>query len=87
MSQTPGVARTCSSTCSTRAASPSDYRMQGFGVNIVQVGERRGRPGAGQSTAWMPKQGVRSMTEEDAANMRRGPRPRHEGPVRGGRAR
>ncbi|WP_432057335.1 catalase [Streptomyces sp. bgisy022] len=48
---------------------PSDYRhMQGFGVNTYKwVNE------AGETKLvkyhWMPKQGVRSMTEEDAANV------------------
>jgi catalase len=51
---------------------PADYRhMQGFGVNTYKwINE------AGDSVLvkyhWMPRQGVRSMTEEDAANVQAG---------------
>ncbi|WP_217146459.1 catalase, partial [Streptomyces sp. AC627_RSS907] len=51
---------------------PADYRhMQGFGVNTYKWIDAEG-----QSVLvkyhWMPKQGVRSMTEEDAANVQAG---------------
>src|SRR5690606_37614692 len=68
MSQTPESMHMLVNLFSPRGI-PSDYRhMQGFGVNTYKwVNE------AGETKLvkyhWMPKQGVRSMTEEDAANV------------------
>ena len=48
---------------------PSDYRhQQGFGVNTYKWVDQAGNTVLVKYT-WMPKQGVRSMTEEDAANL------------------
>ncbi|WP_017611329.1 catalase [Nocardiopsis xinjiangensis] len=48
---------------------PSDYRhQQGFGVNTYKWVDQAGETVLVKYT-WMPKQGVRSMTEEDAANV------------------
>ncbi|MFV2119454.1 catalase [Streptomyces sp. Act-28] len=48
---------------------PSDYRhMQGFGVNTYKWVNAEGGTVL-VKYHWMPRQGVRSMTEEDAANM------------------
>lgn len=48
---------------------PSDYRhQQGFGVNTYKWVDQAGDTVLVKYT-WMPKQGVRSMTEEDAANV------------------
>jgi catalase len=68
MSQTPESMHMLVNLFSPRGI-PSDYRhMQGFGVNTY-----RWVNAAGESVLvkyhWMPKQGVRSMTEEDAANV------------------
>ncbi|NEC63046.1 catalase [Streptomyces sp. SID9727] len=68
MSQTPESMHMLVNLFSPRGI-PADYRhMQGFGVNTYKwVNE------AGESFLvkyhWMPKAGVRSMTEEDAANV------------------
>ncbi|WP_119730387.1 catalase [Thermomonospora amylolytica] len=46
---------------------PADYRhMQGFGVNTYKWVNQEGRTHL-VKYHWMPKQGVRSMTEDDAA--------------------
>ncbi|GAA3753671.1 catalase [Spinactinospora alkalitolerans] len=51
---------------------PADYRhMQGFGVNTYKWVNAEGETVLVKYT-WMPKQGVRSMTEEDAANVQAG---------------
>ena len=48
---------------------PADYRhQQGFGVNTYKWVDQAGDTVLVKYT-WMPKQGVRSMTEEDAANV------------------
>ncbi|WP_031506947.1 catalase [Streptomyces megasporus] len=48
---------------------PADYRhMQGFGVNTYKWENSDGHTML-VKYHWMPKQGVRSMTEEDAANV------------------
>lgn len=48
---------------------PSDYRhMQGFGVNTYKWVNAEGHTQLVKYT-WMPKQGVRSMTEADAAKI------------------
>ncbi|GHD30266.1 catalase [Nocardiopsis kunsanensis] len=48
---------------------PSDYRhQQGFGVNTYKWVDQAGDTVLVKYT-WMPKQGVRSMTEDDAANV------------------
>ncbi len=48
---------------------PADYRhMQGFGVNTYKWVDAEGNTKL-VKYHWMPKQGVRSMTEEDAANV------------------
>ncbi|MDQ0701121.1 catalase [Streptomyces sp. W4I9-2] len=68
MSQTPESMHMLVNLFSPRGI-PSDYRhMQGFGVNTYKwVNE------VGESVLvkyhWLPKQGVRSMTAEDAANV------------------
>jgi catalase len=68
MSQTPESMHMLVNLFSPRGI-PADYRhMQGFGVNTYKwINE------AGESVLvkyhWMPRQGVRSMTEEDAANV------------------
>ncbi|MFC4054460.1 catalase [Actinomadura syzygii] len=66
MSQTPESMHMLVNLFSPRGI-PADYRhMQGFGVNTYKWVN-----GAGETKLvkyhWMPKQGVRSMTEEDAA--------------------
>jgi catalase len=68
MSQTPESMHMLVNLFSPRGI-PADYRhMQGFGVNTYRWVNQ-----AGDSVLvkyhWMPKQGVRSMTEEDAANV------------------
>ena len=68
MSQTPESMHMLVNLFSPRGI-PSDYRhMQGFGVNTYRWVNR-----AGDTVLvkyhWMPKQGVRSMTEQDAANV------------------
>ncbi|MFI0235133.1 catalase [Streptomyces sp. NPDC016845] len=68
MSQTPESMHMLINLFSPRGI-PADYRhMQGFGVNTYKwVND------SGESLLvkyhWLPKQGVRSMTEEDAANV------------------
>lgn len=48
---------------------PADYRhQQGFGVNTYKWVDQAGNTVLVKYT-WMPKQGVSSMTEEDAANV------------------
>ncbi|MBC3983462.1 catalase [Streptomyces sp. AC536] len=71
MSQTPESMHMLVNLFSPRGI-PADYRhMQGFGVNTYKWIDAEG-----QSVLvkyhWMPKQGVRSMTEEDAANVQAG---------------
>jgi len=68
MSQTPESMHMLVNLFSPRGI-PADYRhMQGFGVNTYKWVNA-----AGETVLvkyhWMPKQGVRSMTEEDAANV------------------
>jgi catalase len=68
MSQTPECMHMLMNLFSPRGI-PADFRhMQGFGVNTYKWVN-----GAGETVLvkyhWMPKQGVRSMTEEDAANV------------------
>ncbi len=68
MSQTPEAMHMLVNLFSPRGI-PADYRhQQGFGVNtykwINQAGESKL-----VKYHWIPKQGVRSMTEEDAANI------------------
>jgi catalase len=68
MSQTPECMHMLMNLFSPRGI-PADYRhMQGFGVNTY-----RWVNADGESVLvkyhWIPSQGVRSMTEEDAANM------------------
>ena len=68
MSQTPESMHMLVNLFSPRGI-PSDYRhMQGFGVNTY-----RWVNAAGESKLvkyhWLPKQGVKSLTEEDAANI------------------
>ncbi len=71
MSQTPESMHMLVNLFSPRGI-PADYRhMQGFGVNTYKwVNEAGGT--ALVKYHWMPKQGVRSMTEEDAANVQAG---------------
>ena len=71
MSQTPESMHMLVNLFSPRGI-PADYRhMQGFGVNTYKWVDE-----AGETVLvkyhWMPKQGVRSMTEEDAANVQAG---------------
>jgi catalase len=68
MSQTPESMHMLVNLFSPRGI-PADYRhMQGFGVNTYKWVNA-----AGESVLvkyhWLPKQGVRSMTEQDAANV------------------
>ncbi|MBV2361969.1 catalase [Streptomonospora nanhaiensis] len=66
MSQTPECMHMLVNLFSPRGI-PSDYRhMQGFGVNTYKWVNDRGETVLVKYT-WMPRQGVRSMTEEDAA--------------------
>ncbi|MCZ2526390.1 catalase [Streptomyces sp. NPDC059506] len=68
MSQTPESMHMLVNLFSPRGI-PSDYRhMQGFGVNTYKWVNAEGETRLVKYT-WMPKQGVRSMTEEDAANV------------------
>ncbi|MGW9402637.1 catalase [Arthrobacter sp. NPDC055585] len=71
MSQTPESMHMLVNLFSPRGI-PADYRhMQGFGVNTY-----RWVNAAGESKLvkyhWQPKQGVKSLTEEDAANIQAG---------------
>ena len=71
MSQTPECMHMLVNLFSPRGI-PSDYRhQQGFGVNTYKWVDRAGNTVLVKYT-WMPKQGVRSMTEEDAANVQAG---------------
>ncbi|PKK14288.1 catalase [Thermomonospora sp. CIF 1] len=66
MSQTPESMHMLVNLFSPRGI-PADYRhMQGFGVNTYKWVNQEGRTHL-VKYHWMPKQGVRSMTEEDAA--------------------
>ncbi|MEU8201221.1 catalase [Streptosporangium sp. NPDC049046] len=66
MSQTPESMHMIVNLFSPRGI-PSDYRhMQGFGVNTYKWVNAQGETHL-VKYHWMPKQGVRSMTEEDAA--------------------
>ncbi|MFF5205754.1 catalase [Streptosporangium sp. NPDC000396] len=66
MSQTPESMHMLVNLFSPRGI-PADYRhMQGFGVNTYRWVNREGRTHL-VKYHWMPKQGVRSMTAEDAA--------------------
>ncbi|MGI5120676.1 catalase [Marinactinospora thermotolerans] len=68
MSQTPECMHMLVNLFSPRGI-PSDYRhMQGFGVNTYKWVNDKGETVLVKYT-WMPKQGVRSMTEEDAAKI------------------
>ncbi|MCD7438319.1 catalase [Streptomyces lincolnensis] len=68
MSQTPESMHMLVNLFSPRGI-PADYRhMQGFGVNTYKWVNAEGRTVL-VKYHWMPKQGVRSMTEEDAANV------------------
>ncbi|NYI07923.1 catalase [Allostreptomyces psammosilenae] len=71
MSQTPEAMHMLVNLFSPRGI-PSDYRhMQGFGVNTYKWENARGETRLVKYT-WMPKQGVRSLTEADAANIQAG---------------
>ncbi|GAA2392563.1 catalase [Streptomyces glaucosporus] len=68
MSQTPECMHMLVNLFSPRGI-PADYRhMQGFGVNTYKWANSDGHTVL-VKYHWMPKQGVRSMTEEDAANV------------------
>ncbi|TDQ46581.1 catalase [Actinorugispora endophytica] len=68
MSQTPESMHMLVNLFSPRGI-PADYRhMQGFGVNTYKWVNAAGETRLVKYT-WMPKQGVRSMTAEDAANI------------------
>src|SRR4051795_10607863 len=68
MSQTPESMHMLVNLFSPRGI-PADYRhMQGFGVNTYKWVNAAGETKL-VKYHWMPKQGVRSMTEEDAANV------------------
>ncbi|HSA52600.1 MAG TPA: catalase [Yinghuangia sp.] len=68
MSQTPESMHMLVNLFSPRGI-PADYRhMQGFGVNTYKWVNAEGRTML-VKYHWMPKQGVRSMTERDAANV------------------
>ncbi|MGK5530529.1 catalase [Streptomyces sp. URMC 129] len=71
MSQTPESMHMLVNLFSPRGI-PADYRhMQGFGVNTYKWANAEGRTVL-VKYHWMPRQGVRSMTEEDAANVQAG---------------
>lgn len=71
MSQTPESMHMLVNLFSPRGI-PADYRhMQGFGVNTYKWVNDEGRTVL-VKYHWMPAQGVRSMTEEDAANVQAG---------------
>ncbi|MGC5364419.1 catalase [Streptomyces sp. DT24] len=68
MSQTPETLHMLVNLFGPRGI-PADYRhMQGFGVNTYKWVNAEGRTVL-VKYHWMPKQGVRSMTEEDAAQV------------------
>jgi catalase len=68
MSQTPESMHMLVNLFSPRGI-PSDYRhMQGFGVNTYKWVNAEGKSVL-VKYHWLPKQGVRSMTAEDAANV------------------
>jgi catalase len=68
MSQTPESMHMLMNLFSPRGI-PSDYRhMQGFGVNTYKWLNEQGESVL-VKYHWIPKQGVRSMTDEDAANI------------------
>jgi catalase len=68
MSQTPEAMHMLVNLFSPRGI-PADYRhMQGFGVNTYKWANAEGETKL-VKYHWMPKVGVRSMTEEDAANV------------------
>lgn len=68
MSQTPEAMHMLVNVFSPRGI-PSDYRhQQGFGVNTYKWVNESGETKL-VKYHWMPKQGVRSMTGEDAANV------------------
>ncbi|MGW5731855.1 MULTISPECIES: catalase [Streptomyces] len=71
MSQTPECMHMLVNLFSPRGI-PADYRhMQGFGVNTYKWVNADGGTVL-VKYHWMPRQGVRSMTEEDAANVQAG---------------
>ncbi|GII83915.1 catalase [Sphaerisporangium siamense] len=71
MSQTPECMHMLVNLFSPRGI-PADYRhMQGFGVNTYKWVNERGETHL-VKYHWIPKQGVRSMTEEDAAAVQAG---------------
>ncbi|MGI5472624.1 catalase [Streptomyces sp. CA-132043] len=71
MSQTPESMHMLVNLFSPRGI-PADYRhQQGFGVNTYKWVNGEGKTVL-VKYHWMPKQGVRSMTEEDAANVQAG---------------
>ncbi|MET8575714.1 catalase [Streptomyces sp. NPDC005012] len=68
MSQTPESMHMLVNLFSPRGI-PADYRhQQGFGVNTYKWVNQQGETKL-VKYHWMPKQGVKSMTEEDAANL------------------
>jgi len=68
MSQTPEAMHMLVKLFSPRGI-PADYRhMQGFGVNTYKWVTDDGHT-ALVKYHWMPKQGVKSLTEDDAANI------------------
>jgi catalase len=68
MSQTPEAMHMLVNLFSPRGI-PADYRhMQGFGVNTYKWVTTDGHTSL-VKYHWMPKQGVKSLTEEDAANI------------------
>ncbi|MVO89430.1 catalase [Streptomyces sp. p1417] len=71
MSQTPESMHMLVNLFSPRGI-PADYRhMQGFGVNTYKWVNAEGTTVL-VKYHWMPEQGVRSMTEQDAANVQAG---------------
>jgi catalase len=71
MSQTPESTHMLVNLFSPRGI-PADYRhMQGFGVNTYKWVNERGETRL-VKYHWMPRAGVRSMTEEDAARVQAG---------------
>ncbi|MGW0810578.1 catalase [Nonomuraea sp. NPDC002799] len=71
MSQTPESMHMLVNLFSPRGI-PADYRhMQGFGVNTYKWVNQQGETSL-VKYHWMPKQGVRSMTEADAAAIQAG---------------
>ncbi len=71
MSQTPESMHMLVNLFSPRGI-PADYRhMQGFGVNTYKWVNAQGETKL-VKYHWLPKQGVKSLTEEDAANIQAG---------------